>query len=199
MNDPPKISAMTTRTAKTISAFFISSPPRTSDFSRLFSSRAAIPASENDGRAHAKLSPALSGTRRTPEQCPHEIPRSRADAKAVQTPTIPRPSPPLRARRLPLRAPAVLLQRPSAYGEAVSARQKKIFAAQVPVRARFLAREGNAAAISKVPSACRVRFAAGADSSAPQSSQRDLLRTKRGVLASCPEFRWQKRPRLAAT
>src|SRR5690348_15085746 len=181
MNELPRISAMITRTAKTATNAFISMPPSRSNFTTVRSLRAAIPASENDGRAHATLSPTPLDTHRTPEQCLHETRRSPATSEAVQTPLSPHLSPPPPAPRSPSRVRVALLQKQSAYGEAASTRQKKIFAARAPVRARFPEREGNAAAILKAPSANHVRSASDANSSVLRFLQGGLLRTKRGV------------------
>src|SRR5579864_1552862 len=111
-----------------------------------------------------------------------------------QLPSALRPS-----QRFLVRALAVFLQRSPRYVEAASARQKKTFATPAPVRGHPPAPEDNVAAISKAPSAGRVQSATGASSSALRFLQRGLHRTKRGVPASCPEFRWQKHPPPAAT
>src|SRR5262249_15695642 len=98
----------------------------------------------------------------------------------------------------PSHATAAFRQRPSRYAEAALARQKKIFAGSEPIHVRSPAREDNAVAISKAPSASRVQFAAGVDSSALQFQQPNPLPTKRPAHASCPKSRKQKRPRPPA-
>src|SRR5215467_3651280 len=164
------------------------------DFSCLLSSRAATPASESDGRAHAKPFPAPLGTLHTQGQYLHETRRSLAISTSFRRRMRPRLSVPPPAPRFRAHGPAPPLQKQSLYGEAALARQKKIFALPAPVPWNLQARADSAAAASTESFVDHVQSAPYANSWAHRSPPRRLPQRARGALASCPESQSRKRP-----